>query len=234
MCAVIFGLSWRMMTSVIVDNPISTFVVTVCLSARQTPLGQANTSAVSQIYVSVRSHNWSAKETRPIVACRSNRKSLQRWQECGPNRLHRSVQGFSGSQPVRAGKDKSADWDLCNFITLCLTKQRAGHRDIPRRHSIRSLEPGLGFQRRKEKNTVFSLNEFPFYWGHSTLRVGNSATCKMFLHSPWLKKRTNIPMLFLVDRLCPKEIASNLKQAVALSSFRCLFELRDFLCIDPF
>lgn len=158
-----------------------------------TPLSQANTSAVSQIYVSDESYNLSAKQTRPIVAYRSNRKSLQRWQECGPKSLHSSMWGFSSSQCVRTGRDKWADWDLCNFITLCLTRQQVGHRDIPRRHSIRSLEPGLDFQRSQEKNTVFSLNEFPFYWGHSILRVGNSAICKMFLHSPGLKKEPAFP-----------------------------------------
>lgn len=41
-------------------------------------------------------------------------------------------------------------------------------------------------------------------------------------------------MLFLVERLCAEQIASNLKQAVALSSFRCLFEVTNFLCIDSF
>jgi len=35
MCTVTFGLGRKMMTSVVVDNPISTFVVTVRLSARQ-------------------------------------------------------------------------------------------------------------------------------------------------------------------------------------------------------
>ena len=41
-------------------------------------------------------------------------------------------------------------------------------------------------------------------------------------------------MLFLLERLCAKQIASNLKQAVALSSLRCLSEVTNFLCIDSF
>lgn len=68
MCTVTFGLGWKMMALVMVHNPRSTFVVTVCLLP-------GNTSA-SQNYVSDKKHNLSAKWTRLIVAYRS--KSLQR------------------------------------------------------------------------------------------------------------------------------------------------------------
>lgn len=125
-----------------------------------TPLSQGNASAVSQIYVSDESHNLSAKQTRPIVAYRSERKSLQRWQERGPKSLCCSVWGFSSSQRVGKGGDKWLDWDLCNFITPCLTRQWAGHRYVPRRHSIRSLEPRLDFQRSQKKIQYFHWMSF--------------------------------------------------------------------------
>lgn len=56
-------------------------------------------------------------------------------------RVCSAVWGFSSSQRVRTSRDKWVDWDLCNFINPCLTRQQLGHRDSPKRYSIRPLEP---------------------------------------------------------------------------------------------
>lgn len=104
-------------------------------------------------------------------------------------RVCSAVWGFSSSQRVRTNRDKWVDWDLCNFITPCLTRQQLGHRDIPKRHSIRPLEPWLDFQRSQEKILHFHWVNFLFteviaYWERL---IWISAKCSWPL--PHLKKK---------------------------------------------
>lgn len=118
-------------------------------------------------------------------------------------RVCSAVWGFSSSQRVRTSRDKWVDWDLCNFITLYLTRQQLGHRYIPKRHSIRPLEPRLDFQSSQEKIQHFHWMNFLFteviaYWGRS---VWISAKCSWTLSH---LKRNSILILFSVERLNSK------------------------------
>lgn len=104
-------------------------------------------------------------------------------------RVCSAVWGFSSSQRVRTSRDKWVDWDLCNFINPCLTRQQLGHRDSPKRYSIRPLEPWLDFQRSQEKIQHFHWMSFLFteviaYWERL---LWISAKCSWTL--PHLKKK---------------------------------------------
>lgn len=72
------------------------------------PLGQANASTVSQIYVSDKLHNLSANQTRDIVAYRREPSEMA---EVWSKEFAVHVCGFPALN-IRAGRDKWTDWDL--------------------------------------------------------------------------------------------------------------------------